>query len=153
MLVTKFPKCIRTHRTSQGAVVTSGVPRVSTSTGVTVSSCRVVDAAVAVARLRVAYLWHGARVRVPITVTGDARPCRFKQTIRAHAACRARESRLTFGTYRAPAGICKSTNTGSKEFKSFWKGYHYDQHVTTSQCAFVFVSPCFCTLCLVIFCH
>lgn len=78
MFVTLFPHCLNTRRTSQGAVVIAGVPRVSACADLTVCSCRVVDAAVTVAGLRVAYLWHGARVRVPITVAGHARARRFK---------------------------------------------------------------------------
>jgi len=67
-----------TSHTSQGAVVIAGVPRVSTCADLTVWSCCVVDTAVAVPSLRVAYLWHGARVCVPITVAGHAHACRFK---------------------------------------------------------------------------
>lgn len=63
---------------SQGAVVVAGVPRVPTSADLTVCSRCVVDAAVAVASLRVADLWHGARVGVPITVAGHTHACGFK---------------------------------------------------------------------------
>lgn len=78
MFVTMLSHCLNTCRTSQGAVVIAGVPRVSTCADLAVCSCCVVDAAVAVAGLRVAYLWHGARVRVPVTVAGHAHTCRFK---------------------------------------------------------------------------
>lgn len=75
MSVTMFSHCLNTCRTSQGAVVIAGIPRVSTCADLTVCSCCVVDAAVAMAGLRVAYLGHGARVRVPVTVAGHARAC------------------------------------------------------------------------------
>lgn len=66
------------HSTSQGAVVVAGVPRVSTSADLTVCSRCVVDAAVAMASLGVADLWHGARVGVPVTVAGHTHACGFK---------------------------------------------------------------------------